>query len=442
MISYKESINYLYSLQKHGIKLGLEKPKAILSVFSNPHKDFPSIHIAGTNGKGSVSAMIASILMAHGFKVGLYTSPHLISFTERIRINNEQISEYDVIELTKEIRSKIEDSGIATPTFFEFVTAMAFIYFSRKKVDWAVIETGMGGRLDATNIITPEVSVITKISYDHKEFLGDTIEKIAFEKAGIIKERVPVIISDQQPEAERVLVETAKERSSPFFIYGKDFRGEIKDSDIYGLTIDYKDDQFSINNIFCPLPGKHQLTNASVSIKAVSKALRIVGKEISEDLLKKGISDTKWRGRLEIVKKKPLIMVDGAHNPDAAEVLSDFIKENLKGYKITLIIGVMADKDVDGIIKPLLPLASRIIFTSPRYERAMNPQRLSEIASAMGYSSIITRSVGESLNIAIGESDKEDRRQIILITGSFYTIGEALEYLGEKQILSTLRERV
>jgi len=186
-MSYPEAINYLYGLQKYGIKLGLEKTGIILSRLGNPHKDFLSIHVAGTNGKGSVSAMTASVLMVHGFKVGLFASPHLVSFTERIRINNEQISESDVVSLTEEIRSKISDlkSQIPEPTFFEFVTAMAFLYFSRVCVDWAVIETGMGGRLDATNIITPEVSVITKISYDHKEFLGETLTDIAHEKAEI-----------------------------------------------------------------------------------------------------------------------------------------------------------------------------------------------------------------------------------------------------------------
>jgi dihydrofolate synthase/folylpolyglutamate synthase len=445
MVSYNDSINYLYSLQKYGIKLGLEKPKEILSLLGNPHESFSSIHVAGTNGKGSVSAMIASIFTAYGFKVGLFTSPHLVSFTERIRVNNEQISECEVISLTEEIRTQISNFKyqIQNPTFFEFVTAMAFLYFSRKNVDLAVIETGMGGRLDATNIINPKISVITKISYDHKEFLGNTIEKIAYEKAGIIKEGIPVVSADQEPEAERVLIETAKKRSSSFFIYGKDFTGEINNSNIYGLSFNYRDKRISIKDIYCPLPGRHQLINASVSIKAASEVIRSLGKKIDERLIKKGIENTKWRGRLEIVKKDPLIIVDGAHNPNAAETLSDFIKDYLRDYKLTLIIGVMADKDVEGIIKPLLPHASKIIFTSPEYERALNPQKLSQIASAMGYPSLVAKSIKESLEIAMDKKQMvNDKKQVILITGSFYTVGEALEKMGEKEVLSKLREKL
>lgn len=261
-MSYIGAINYLYGLQKYGIKLGLEKTGIILSQLGNPHKDFLSIHVAGTNGKGSVSAMIASVLMAHGFKVGLFTSPHLVSFTERIRINNKHISESDVVSLTEEIKSKISNikSQIPEPTFFEFVTAMAFLYFSANSVDWAVIETGMGGRLDATNIITPEVSVITKISYDHKEFLGETLTDIAYEKAGIIKSKIPVVSAHQEKEAGEVIAATAKEKSSSLFTYGKDFNGRLRSSGIEGITFDYFDDSCTITDLYTPLAGDHQFS--------------------------------------------------------------------------------------------------------------------------------------------------------------------------------------
>lgn len=445
MPSYRESIEYLYGLQKHGIKLGLEKTFKILSCIDDPQKDFYSIHVAGTNGKGSVSAMIASILMAQGFKVGLFTSPHLVSFTERIKINNEEISESDVIKLTEEIKFKIQDSKfkIPEPTFFEFVTAMAFLYFSRNKIDWAVIETGMGGRLDATNVIIPKVSVITKISYDHKEFLGDTLSKIASEKAGIIKQHIPVISSKQPFEAEKVLLETSKRRLSPLFIYERDFKGKIKGSGIEGIVFDYFDSHNSIKDIHCPLAGRHQLENASVAIKASFLSLESIGKELSVEHIKKGIAGAKWRGRLEIISRDPLIMIDGAHNPGAAGMLADFIKENLKGYKIILVIGIMSDKDAEGILGPLLPLMYEVIFTAPKYERAADPHKLSHIASLLGYTSKITESVKDAINMALETSREfKDEKFLILITGSFYTIGETLEELGERGSLSTLREKI
>ncbi|GER93544.1 bifunctional folylpolyglutamate synthase/dihydrofolate synthase [hot springs metagenome] len=467
-MSYYDAINYLYSLQKYGIKLGIEKTKTILSQLGNPHKDFSSIHIAGTNGKGSVSAMIASILAAHGFKVGLFTSPHLVSFTERIKINNHQISESDVVSLTEEIKERILDQQEGTtailrycdtaPTFFEFVTAMAFLYFSRNNVDWAVIETGMGGRLDATNIIIPKVSVITKIGYDHKEFLGETLTAIASEKAGIIKSEIPVVSAYQEKEAEDVIIKVAKEKSSPFFIYGKDFSGKLKSSDIKGITFDYLDNSHIITDLHTPLAGEHQLFNACVAVKATMTALQRTPLHI--DLLKDGLAATEWHGRLEIVSKEPLIMIDGAHNPDAAKALSEFIKKYLNDYKIILIIGIMSDKDMQGIMSPLLPLASKIIFTAPNYGRAASPENLAGIALQMGFSSMVANSVKEAIDMAKelvnrqGLSIKSQTMtevrsqsimhnvQLILITGSFYTIGEALEILGEKATLGSLRETV
>lgn len=495
-MSYPGAIDYLYGLQKYGIKLGLEKTRRLLSRIENPHKDFPSIHIAGTNGKGSVSAMTASILTSHGFKVGLFTSPHLVSFTERIRINNEQILESEVVRLTDEIREKLERSDII-PTFFEFVTAMAFLYFSRNGIDWAVIETGMGGRLDATNVVMPEVSVITKIGCDHKEFLGETLKDIAGEKAGIIKKGVPVVSAFQQKEAEEVLETAARDQSAPFFVYGKDFEGILRSSDLGGIAFDYHDPELIIrglslsgkgtvplaelSNLFVPLAGEHQLFNACLAIKAATLAIQRAAEQQSRraeeknfhsvtsvlplfraSALKEGLADTEWHGRLEIVNDDPMIMIDGAHNPDAASALSDFIKKHLSDYRIILIMGVMSDKDITGILSPLLPLASGIIFTAPNYGRAASPQELADHALRMGFSSRVANSVGNAIETALSEfgvksSELRMKREnvdsaiaklqtlnskLILITGSFYTIGEAMEMLGEKPILAGLRETV
>ncbi|MCL4490734.1 MAG: bifunctional folylpolyglutamate synthase/dihydrofolate synthase [Nitrospirae bacterium] len=478
---YRDAIDYLYGLQKYGIKLGIEKPEKILSLLGNPHKGFLSIHVAGTNGKGSVSAMISSMLMAHGYKVGLFTSPHLVSFTERIRIDNKYIPESEVVALTEEIRFKIQNSKfkVEEPTFFEFVTAMAFVYFQRNTIDWAVVETGMGGRLDATNVIVPEVSVITKVSYDHKEFLGNTLGEIAGEKAGIIKRGIPVVCAMQEEEVEAVIRATAESRSSRLFIYGKDFSGAPAASGFNGITFSYNNGTHELADLHTPLQGDHQLHNACLAVKASlvalesssskdSNELQVTSNKLKDNspedsLLKKGLAATKWQGRLELVSSNPPIMIDGAHNPDAARALSAFIKRHLGKHTIILIIGVMADKDLDGILSPLLPLASHIIFTAPNYGRAADPNKLAEYASASGIANTHTEptlkeAIGTATKISnelnppsppfskggqggITDSSPVTRYSpLILITGSFYTIGEAMEVLGEKAILGSLRE--
>ncbi len=457
-MNYPEAINYLYGLQKYGIKLGLERTKIILSALGSPQDKFRSVHIAGTNGKGSVSAMTASILKSHGFKVGLFTSPHLVSFTERIAINGVQITEAEVVRLTEEIMAVIASLDTETFTFFEFVTAMAFLYFSRSEIDWGVIEVGMGGRLDCTNVIIPEASVITRISYDHKEFLGDTLTQIAGEKAGIIKKGVPVIASSQEKEVEDVIVKKALEQSSQLYLYGRDFNGILKKSDINGISFDYIDTELkemnlSSTSLHSPLAGEHQLINSCVAVKTAHVLLRNSTKDPIDNIFKsisKGLAATRWRGRLEIFSHDPLIMIDGAHNPDAAEKLSLFLKSIISQYKIILVTGIMSDKDIYGILKPLLPLCSEIIFTSPNYGRAATPEYLKEFATKEGFQSKICPSVAEALRTAVeiaGSFKKkathsEQRQPLILITGSFYTIGEAMEVLGEKAILGDLREKL
>ncbi|MFZ5998586.1 MAG: bifunctional folylpolyglutamate synthase/dihydrofolate synthase [Nitrospirota bacterium] len=450
-MSYSSAVSYLYGLQKYGIKLGLEKTETILDHLGTPHRQFHSIHVAGTNGKGSTAAMIASMLRAHGFTVGLFTSPHLVSFTERIMINNKRIAESEVVQLTEEIRERIAPltTHMPEPTFFEFVTAMAFLYFARNKVDWAVLEVGMGGRLDATNVIFPEVSVISKISYDHKEFLGSTLAAIAREKAGIIKKGTPVISAVQEDEAEEILRKTAQERSAPLFVYGKDFHGILKTSDLAGVRFDFSDGPQKIGDLQTSLIGDHQLMNACLAVKAVTTALtRASGLPgFRASALRKGLAATRWQGRLEWVSDTPPIMVDGAHNPDAAAALSRFIMSAFADKKIILVAGIMADKDIGGILTHLLPLASEIIFTAPNYGRAAAPQHLADCAASLGFKNVhVARTVREAIEKAIKYSNESENKEeslnasLILITGSFYTIGEAKEALGEEAVLGTLRE--
>lgn len=445
--SYDDAVAYLYGLQKFGIKLGLDNTKRLLSLLGNPQNFFKSVHVAGTNGKGSASAMIASVLRIAGRKVGLFTSPHLVSFTERIRIGNVEISEQEVVELTNEVRKVVEEDKKRyqpdfSPTFFEVVTATGFLYFKRKGVEWAVVETGMGGRLDATNVLVPEVSVITGIGYDHKEFLGRTLKEIAAEKAGIIKEGVPVVSSLQEPDAMGVIREKAAEKKSPLFVYGEDFLSRNKGSDMSGVTFDYEGGS-RLENISVPLCGMHQMENASVAIKAVELIMR--KEAIDYHHVREGLAGIRWPGRMELIKDNGYsydILIDGAHNPSASAALARSLKEYFLPFydTVILIMGVMSDKDMIGIMQPLLPLASEIIFTATDYERASSPEKLNENAAAMGFDSKVTHSVKEALELAETLTRESSQRTVAVIAGSFYTIGEAKLILGHKGVLARLRE--
>lgn len=440
-MNYSDIINYLYGLQKHGIKLGLENMLKLLSILGNPHQKFPSIHIAGTNGKGSTSAMTASILHSAGFNVGLFTSPHILNFGERIKINNDEMPEADIASIADEIRQYIADLKNLSLTFFEFITAMCFLYFMRKKVDMAVIETGMGGRLDSTNVILPLVTVITNISRDHQQFLGNTIEQIAEEKAGIIKENVPVISAQQENTVLNVLEKQAQDKKSDIFVYGKDFMAAQLYEDI-GKNIFNYEGGLKIDNLELSLMGKHQVSNAALALKTselVAKISSEYKKKITPDAMRKGLRKATLRGRLEIISSNPDILIDGAHNPEAAFTLADSLKNIfLKKYsRLILIAGIMADKDIAGILKHLLPLSSEIIFTAPKYERAAKPEALADCAKALGYNSIKTDNVSEAVLTAKNLYKPND---LILITGSFYTIGEAMKAVGHKGAFTTLRE--
>jgi dihydrofolate synthase/folylpolyglutamate synthase len=445
-MSYTGAVKYLYDLQRHSIKLGLERTEKVLAVLGNPHRRSLSVHIAGTNGKGSVAAMVASMLRSEGFRVGLFTSPHLVSFTERIRINNSQISEAEVVRLTGEIKEKI--SAVAAlagePTFFEFVTVMAFLYFAENNVDWSVIEVGMGGRLDATNLIVPEASIITGISYDHKEFLGDSLSDIALEKAGIIKKGVPVVCSAQEPEVEQILRKKADEASSPFFIYGKDFRGTLRSTDLTGTRFDYNSEGHAFTDLHVPLAGEHQVVNACAAVQAFLLCRAHDVRRSTPDAVREGLAAARWQGRLELVNGDPPIILDGAHNPHAASALAEFIRKQYINYRVVLIAGIMSDKDIAGILAPLLPLASDIIFTAPNYGRSAPPGLLAEHAASLGFHSTVDLSISDAMasakKIAFSPPSNRSGPAVILITGSFFTIGEAKELLGERAVLRDLRE--
>ncbi len=438
-MSYQDTINFLYNLQKYGIKFGLENTNKLMALMDNPYLKFKSIHIAGTNGKGSVSAMLASVLQEAGYKVGLYTSPHLINFTERIRINGKEISEARVIEFTDEIRNRLAAADIAdcgdrefTPTFFEFTTTIAFTYFAEENVDIAVIETGMGGRLDSTNLLKPLISVITPIDYDHKEFLGNDISAIANEKAGIIKDGGIVVSSPQNEEALKIIRDVSQNKKAELFLVGRECSVRENTCSIDGCKFDYHGLKENFKDIEIGLVGRHQIQNAATALLA----LDTLGLKIDEAAIREGLRKTKWPGRLEIVEREPLIILDGAHNPAAAKKLKEFLTEFSNDKKIILVLGILSDKDITGIISELSAIADKVILTKPEYYRASEPDKIRGLIKDPQVTAInnIPDAIIHAKEIAMPDD-------IICITGSLFTVGEAKAFFSSSQtkLLAGLR---
>jgi dihydrofolate synthase/folylpolyglutamate synthase len=438
---YNETTAYLYDLQKHGIKLGLSNIERLTELLGKPQDSFRSIHVAGTNGKGSTATMIASILEAAGFRVGIFTSPHLVSFTERIRINRRPITESDVVSLTHEVKEAFTGTDL-NPTFFEVVTALAFHYFSLKNVDWAVIETGMGGRFDATNIIQPEISIITNINMDHAEYLGDSISDITYEKAGIIKQGVPVVTAASRPDVARQLSEIAEEKGSPIHLLENDFSGTLLSAGFNRLSFNYKGLKY-LEDISLNLSGRYQVANASLAIRA-AEILSSNGVAIDDASIRNGLLEAKLEGRLEAISEDPYIILDSAHNPEAAGRLAETLSELFPHKKMIIVAGMMGDKDIAGILKPLLGISDYMVLTSPEGERAASPDELKNEAAGLMNSAgmkpakvTAAGSIAEALDRAKRVSGADS---VICVTGSFYTTGKVKELLGHKGVLSGLRE--
>ena len=435
-MSYNNIIDYLYSLQSAGIKLGLDNIRRLLERLGNPHMDFQSIHIAGTNGKGSTAALIASCFESSGERTGLFTSPHLLSFTERIRVSGTEVTEAEVVGLAQRVR--VAADGL-NPTFFEVVTAMAFVHFRERKVRWAVVETGLGGRLDSTNVLAPALSVITPISMDHMEFLGNTLKEVAAEKAGIIKDGVPVVSAPQTPEALAVLTGTAARHKAEFSLLGEDFTFRLKDATTSGVSLTYSDDDLNIPGIEVPLAGEYQAMNAAVAVRAFSQAMKSmkdIGMEAVASAVRQGAKDLKWPGRLELVADDPPVYLDGAHNPAASSALARelLIRPVAPPEETVLVLGVMKDKDAEGLVRPLLALAGEVICTAPAYVRAMSAEELAAVVTALGREARAVAGVKRALDEARATG------KTVLVAGSFFTAGEALEALGIQGVHTRLRE--
>jgi dihydrofolate synthase/folylpolyglutamate synthase len=428
--TYNSCLQAMYALRRFGIILGLDTINGILSELGNPQNDFNSIHVAGTNGKGSVASALSAILQASGYRVGLYTSPHLVRFNERICINNRQISNKDVVKSYQAV--KRVHHGARSPTFFEFATAMALYAFSRQKVEWAVIETGMGGRYDATNIITPAISIITNVSLEHRDYLGNSIAKIAREKAGIIKQATPVVTAVKQKQARSVVRKVARNKSAPLFMLGKDFavrRDRAGNFSYYGFENTWR-------HLKTPLLGDYQVQNAALAL-AASELLSKDSASISLKSIKRGLAKTRWPGRLEIVSEKPLVVLDGAHNLIAARNLARFLADNLRRRRITLVIGILDDKPFESMLKSLLPQSCRAIITRAKTARALDPQRLYKAAKKIISDVSIVPDVADAFRKAVETAASDE---VICVAGSLYVVGEAKEAL-EKGLIGCVKKK-
>jgi len=415
-ISYNECLQEMYGLGRFGIKLGLETIDTILDNLGRPEKSFKSIHIAGTNGKGSIASYIASILNEAGFKTGLYTSPHLVKFNERFCINGTQVIDDDIVDAYLAVKNA--DTGTRKATFFELATAMGFYLFGRENVEWAVIETGMGGRLDATNILNPELSVITNLSLEHTDYLGDTLEAITGEKGGIIKQNTPVVTGVTQDSSLAVLKEIAGQKSAPFYLYKKDFTARA-DGD---RSFTYNGIKTTWDTIETQLPGRHQIDNAALSLAACELIFSNTA-QLSQEVVRKGIKETRWPGRLEYILEKPLTILDGAHNLKAAENLGRYFNEKLSDRDLTLVIGILDDKPYDEMLKYLVPSAKKIIFTKAGISRSLDPEILKKsVQDYAGASIRIIENVGEAVDYAVKTSTDSDA---VCVAGSLYVVGEA-----------------
>ena len=416
-MTYSTAVAYLYRLQKHGIKLGLETMTALMVRLGMPQTRYRTLHIAGTNGKGSTAAMAAAVLQAAGYRVGLYTSPHLVEFRERIRVNGEMIAESQVAQLTERLQPLCQPDP--SPTFFEYTTAMAFQHFADSGVDVAVLEVGLGGRFDATNVVTPIACAVTTISLDHQEYLGPTLSSIAFEKAGIIKPGVPVVLGRLEDDAWRTIEQVARERQAPVFRVGEDFRteGESPRNFSYrGLGMHY-------DRLICALDGRHQLDNAACALALLGVAAP-QGIAVTTEAVRAGLRGVNWAGRLEVIDRRPTILLDGAHNPAAAMVLADYLTRSNRSHPsrpVVLVLGMMHDKDHRGFVEPLRGLVDEVVLTQADLPRSATAQDLRASLEGLLLHPHVIPSLGDAMALARKLATPDG---LVCVTGSLMLVGE------------------
>lgn len=425
ILEYNEALEYIHGIRKFGCKLGLDNIRTLLDMLGNPQRKLKYVHVAGTNGKGSTSAFISSILVESGYKAGVFTSPYIERFTERIRVNEKEIPEKELARITGTVKEKVDEMlrrGLAHPTEFEVVTAIAFLYYLRMECEIVVLEVGLGGRFDSTNVIdTSLVSVITSISLDHTDILGDTLIKIAFEKAGIIKHDGDVVLYPHPlaKEVEEVIEETCIEKDARIHKVGFE-EIDLVEYGMEGQLFNYGE----YKGLEIKLLGDHQLRNAVLALESC-KVLQNKGFIITEDAIRKGLKKTTWPGRMEIINKRPLILIDGAHNLDGARNLYENINKYFPNKGKIFIFGVLRDKEYGSMIEVIAPIADIIITVTPNSERALPAVELAKIIKPYCNNVLVSDTIKAGIMQAIQAYTEND---IICVFGSLYYIGEIRQY--------------
>jgi dihydrofolate synthase/folylpolyglutamate synthase len=425
-MNYQETLNWLFGLEARGIKFGLENITELMHMMGDPQENYRSIHVGGTNGKGSVCALTASSLMEAGYSVGMYTSPHIVDFGERIQINGVPLPEKEMLRLAEEVRdiscAMAEESLEKRMTFFELTTAMAFTRFAEMEVDWAVIEVGMGGRLDATNILNPECAVITRLAVEHTEFLGTDIDQIAYEKAGILKRGVPLVTGASNGMGLETIINRARELEAPLKVLNRDLKYRLIETSLEGTEMEI----FDGPRLFSKLAGGYQAANMALAYMALNE-LRLP--ELSDEVVVRGMRSAKWPGRLESIHHSPRVILDATHTGDGAKVVAAELSNMLDGDMI-LVMGVLGDKDIGEMAKSFGSLSKRAIATSPRSKRSFSAEKVEEALRPYCPKVEKVDDVGNALHHALDVSCPEDT---ILVTGSLYTIGEAKRWWDAQQ---------
>ena len=422
-MKYQEAIKYITEVGNFGSNYGLERTYKLLELLDNPQDKLKIIHVAGTNGKGSTTAMITSMLKGCGYKVGMYTSPFLEEFEERIQINGENIPKEKLAQLITKIKyavDKVIEEGYNHPTEFEIITVLMFLYFATEEVDFAVVEVGLGGRLDSTNVITPILSVITSISFDHTNLLGNTLEEIAAEKAGIIKSCIPTVIYPQEEMAERVISSKCQELDSKLYKINKEdakLINIIKEDKIYQQVKVKLDDEYDVK---LPLLGEHQILNLAVALKAL-EVIKDKAPKLNRESIVKSLATVRWNGRLEIMSNSPYVVIDGAHNIQGITQLDKNIKKYFEYKDMYLILGILADKDVEDMVKVITPKAKKVFTVTPNSMRAETAEELLEEVKKYNESCEAYNDYKNAFEDALKLCKKDD---LLLISGSLYMIGE------------------
>jgi dihydrofolate synthase/folylpolyglutamate synthase len=420
-MKYQELVDYIYQRHSGNIKLGLERMQAILQSMGNPEKKLNGIHIAGTNGKGSTAAMSEALCLSHNISTGLNTSPHLVDYRERFRINGQKIllqELEDAYLIWQSVFEKYEAS------FFEITTALAFYLFEQKKLETSIFEVGLGGRLDGTNPFTSTVTAITSISYDHTKSLGVSIEKIAFEKAGILKSKVPLVLGQLPLVAQEVIEEIARELEVPVSKLGRDFFIENIHMDADGTKFDYIGNDLILRDLSLNLLGRHQTINAAVAITVFHRYMNIRKKKIIPDNIREALMNVNWPGRMQIIAHKPTVIVDGAHNEEGMKQLKENLIKLFPSRRIFIVIAILRDKNLHQIIRDVCEVSYKIFISKNHSQRAAEIEEQLEIAKKFHNNIEVIHDVNEATQKAISQANQDD---IIIITGSLYTISEVLK---------------